>query len=465
MAKNKKNNHVCFIGASSEEVTGSANLVQFQDYNVLVDYGLYQSNDDIKDYEVNSKRDKRLKPKNLDGIILTHNHIDHSGRMPMLYKNGADCPIFIPKDTKGLLTLMLQDSVKIFQSNLERFSRQPLYSQIDVDNLLRHVVEVDYHKKIVINDSIYFEYYNANHITKSCQVLLTLDNGINKKNIGFTGDICNKDRYYLNKFESLPRVDLLVGECTYSNNKRLNKTKDRKKDIEKLKLIIQQAKENNGKVLIPIFANNRIEEVLTTLYLAYKNEKCPMQILVTTPLGTEIANIFSNLVEKNDILWDKVFNWDNVCYIDKFKNMLKASQIKEPCIILGTGGVSMSGGTSVFWIKNLLSNKNNHIVFCGYSSETSLAGRIKEGKEKEVNVDGQKIKNKASITSLNSFSSHMDYKQLLDYYKSIPFEKLCLVHSNQESKVEFAKELKKELSKLNRTSKVIVTNKSTEVSF
>ena len=177
-----KTPYVEFLGSNASEVTGSANLIRFMNYHILVDYGLRQTSNEQEDYVCNLKRHKDIKPKKLDAIILTHCHIDHCGLIPKLYAEGATCPLYVPQGTKGLLTLMWQDSHKIFVSEHERFNRAPLYEQSAIDLALGYIVEVDLRSKQSINDHISFIYYNAQHIVKSRQIYLELNDGNNIKN-------------------------------------------------------------------------------------------------------------------------------------------------------------------------------------------------------------------------------------------------------------------------------------------
>ena len=165
-----KRGYIEFCGHNAIEVTGSANLVRFLQYHILIDYGLRQTSNDAEDHVVNMKRHKSIKPKKLDAIILTHAHIDHSGLIPKLYAEGANCPLYIPKGSKGLLTLMWQDSCKIFAQDYEKYNRTPLYTQNDIDDALSHIVECDIYDRVEINGNIHFTYINAQHIVLARQI-------------------------------------------------------------------------------------------------------------------------------------------------------------------------------------------------------------------------------------------------------------------------------------------------------
>lgn len=461
-SKNLKNGYIEFCGYSSTEVTGSSYLVRFKNYHILVDYGMKQTSNDEADYIANLKRHKSIKPKKLDAIILTHCHIDHSGLIPKLFKEGAKCPIYVPSGSKGLLTLMWQDSAKIFAQDFEKYGRNPLYNQDDIDKALHYVVECDLYDTITFNDNIKFSYINAQHIVCARQVYLMLNDGVKTYKVGFTGDISDyKYRYWLEDRDNLPTCDIVVGECTYSNSKRIHKTRDRATDLNKIDNAIQYALENKSKVILPTFSLNRLQDVLAMLYEHFDG-KSPIKILVDSPLGNSICDIWENLIDRDFDLWKRVYEWDDVYFIEDFKDSQSFSKIKEPILVLAGGGM-LSGGRARFWCKECLPYKDNQIIFTGYSTPESPAGQIKHGKLKEIKLDGKLIKVKAKANSLNSLSSHCDYSQLIDYYTTIQYNKLCLVHSNQNDKIEFAENLRKELSKHNRSCKVIATTNNTKV--
>lgn len=460
----KKSTKPCikFIGHNATEVTGSANLVKFLDYELLVDYGLRQTSNDVEDYKINSKRHKDIKPKNLNAIILTHSHIDHSGLIPALFKEGANCPVYVPIGCKKILTFLWQDTTHIFTKDYERFERPIIYTQNDVDLALSHIVECELHKEIKVNEYISFTYYNARHVVRSCQVYMELNDGVGIKKIGFTGDFSIKSpSFYLDDVDYLPFVDALVGECTYSNKTRVHKLRDRNKDIEKLKYSIDKALTSKGKILIPVFSMDRLQNILTTLYTIYDG-KPPIPILVDTPLGKNICSIWRYVIDKNFDLWEEVYECPYIRWTTDFKDSIAYSKIDEPMLVIAGGGF-LNGGRATFWSQELLPHKKHNLVFCGYSSPESVAGMIKSGALKEVKIDGKIIKNNARITILNSFSSHADYEELMEYYTKVKYNKLVLVHSNFDDKISFSKELANRLSKANRTSRVIASNIDTKI--
>lgn len=454
-----------FIGKNSCDVTQSMTLVSFQSYTGLIDCGLFQSTNDEADYRINSKLPKDVKPKELDFIILTHsNHVDHSGAIPTLYKNGCTCNTYIPKGTKAILTLLLQDSASIMSKELEKYGRKPIYNQDDVDIALSHVIECELHERIKINDYISFEYYKAEHICRARQIYMELNDGINVKKIGFTGDISiNNPSHYLNSFERLPQVDILVGENTYNSPSRTNKQGDREKDIEKLDTAIKNAQKVNGFVIVPTFSNTRLQEIMTVLYEMYDGD-FPIDIFIDTPLGRNISYVYEDVIESDFDLWEKVKSWDKFTYIEGYQERFGLLCYDRPAIVLCSGGF-LQNGTGVTWVKQCLDKTKNTIAFCGYSSTDSVASKIKSGELKHIKIDKRNVRNKANILIMNSFGSHMDYNQLIDYYTTVPYNKIALVHGDFDKKVKFSEVLKEELSKVNRSNRVICTTEGSKVRF
>ena len=260
--------------------------------------------------------------------------------------------------------------------------------------------------------------------------------------------------------DNLLPCDIIVGECTYSNSKRIHKSRDRQTDLNKIDNAIAYALEHKSKVILPTFSLNRLQDVLAMLYEHFDG-KSPIKILVDSPLGKSICGIWSNLIDRDFNLWNNIREWKDVYMIEDFKDSVHFSKVQEPMLILAGGGM-LSGGRARFWCKECLPNKDNYIIFTGYSTPESPAGQIKSGKIKELKLDGVNIKVKAKSVSLNSLSSHCDYQELLDYYSTLRYNKLYLVHSSQEDKMQFANDLRAKLVKQNKTCKVIATTNDTK---
>ena len=465
---------VTFCGKSSEDVTNSMYLLEYNNKKVLLDCGLYQSSSPnlIKAYNVNH-RNYKIPFKDLDAIIISHNHSDHQALLPYAYSKGATCPTYAPKNSLPIMRIMMEDSVKIFESDTEKLRRKyninatMLYNQEDIEVALAHVQELGFHNKYQILDDTKLELFHAGHIVNASQIRLEFNIGKTIKSLGYTGDVgSNISKNYINDYESLPYCDVIIGEATYSGDLRNHGMKDYLKDIEKIQTVVRECcLENNNKVVFGSFSLGRLQDILTELYKLYgEDESFVIPILVDAPLGIKISDVYGGLVEKNKDLWDKVRSWGNIVWIKEFETSKYYQGLKTPQILISTSNM-LTAGRILPWLKACLPNSNNRICFCGYTGDSeSLAWKIKNNKH-YVLIDGERIRNKAGITCLSSFSSHASRQELLQRYSDMNYQKLFLVHSDFENKVIFAEIIKDELSKKNKTSKVYTPTMGDEIKF
>jgi len=473
VGKKKDRIRIRFIGENSEDVTGSETLIEMPDYQLLLECGLYQSSDAKKDYKTNSKR-LDYRPSDIDYIFLNHLHIDHSGKICRLYANGCKARIIAPKGSVDLFKAMCVDSAYIIGKDVEMLARKygvnaaPIYTEEDVNKTLEYFDEYDFEKTIKLNDSISFRFVPSGHIINSAQLELWLADGNHTSKILYTSDLGNASvkKYYSNTFTPVDHANVVIGECTYGDATRSANMKDHEKDLEKIKSIIETAcVQDRHRVLIPIFALDRAQNILTYLYdLFGKDKSFNIPILIDSPLTIQITKLYSNLLEGESLeKFEEVLRWENIKFVKEYEESQSWRSKKDPCVCLSASGF-MQAGRSKQWAKALLPDAKNHIIFVGYSSSDSLAGRIKNGKiHKTISIDGKPIPNRCGITNLLSFSSHCQHDGLLSYYSNINAEKICLVHGEMKGKISFAKELQEEISRKNRTSKVVVVNKSCEI--
>lgn len=456
-----KRPYIHFIGNSSTAVTGSCHHIRFQKYSILLDCGLIQDSDLVTNYRLNREQLKNIKINHVDYVILSHPHIDHSGLIPALFARGCNAHVYVPKGSVELLKLLWEDSMKIMQSDCEKMKlahgikASPFYTQDDIEKALMRCLEVDIGMVQRMTENMSFTYYSAGHIVYANQILLELREGSIIKRIGYTGDIGGTTpRYYITPRENLPFCDVLIGENTYNEIGRKNNPKDRMKDLEKITVSV----ENGNKVLIPCFSLGRTQELLTELYHLKLLGQIPtnLPIYLDSPLAQRICNIWAD-----DGEWE--FVKDTYIPIKDWVDSVKLQNSNEHCIILSASGF-LSGGRVVPHLKTTLPKSSNYILFVGYAGENNLASQIKSA-QKEVKIEGESIKNKASIIELRSFSSHASYEELMDYYTTIRFNKIALVHGSQDCKVDFAHVLQDKLHDQGKSARVVATNKEQKIYF
>jgi metallo-beta-lactamase family protein len=465
--KKLKNNKskISFIGHSADNVTGSAYLVEHCGENILLDYGLVQTSNKLKQWQINNEN-FRFKVKDIKHIIVSHLNLDHFGAIPRLYANGCKANIYVYKGAIEYLRIAFQDGFKITTKDAEFLSQQYKksfampYSEEDIDIALAHMIEVDDNYEIVLSDTSSFIYHPAYHIAGANQIELILKDHNVKKTILYTGDIgnINIDKPFLQDFDYVKKCDILIGESTYGGNPKSSTQKTREKDREKLKVSIRETcREKKGKFLIAGFAYQRVQELMYELYMLYKDDEYfDIPILIDSPLATNICKIFHDLIPKDDInLWYDIMNWDKFKFISEWEESYAAIKSGTPMIVIACSGFAENGRIRA-WLQETVGSEKNTIAFVGYASEDSLAGVLKDGKKKIVEIDGMAIKNKIKVLNLLSFSSHMQNEQLLEYYSDINCKQAFLIHGNKKSQYEFAQSLQDEYVKKLKSTKVFI---------
>lgn len=474
MGKNKDKIRIEFIGNNATGVTGSMILITTDnDKQILLECGMIQSANSILDYKENAKPFP-CKAKNIDYLFLNHVHADHLARTPKLVKDGFDGKIIATPITAKLMKPMLLDSANIIRKDSEYISKkrnkdiEPYYNEDDVYNTLDITYEYGYDKIYTLDDEISFKFLRNSHLIGSAQLELY----ITKKSghickILYTSDLGGTKikNHYVDDLEFCEKTNIVISECTYGS-KIKDHNINRNKDIEKISTIIDQVCiQDKGRILIPVFSLGRSHQILTDLYMMYGEDKSfNIPIVVDSPLIWELTKLEKQILEgENKILFEKVCNWKNVRFIKDYNESKISVLDRSPKIVLSSSGFLIKG-RSVSYLREYIENVRDHVLSVGYAPPNSVAGKIKNG-QKYITVDGVSYKNKCGLTVLNSYSSHIQRSELLNYLKTINCEKYYLVHGDMDAKLEFKESLEEELSKMDKTSKVIATNNSTVCSL
>lgn len=470
---NIKRSYVHSLGKSTDDVTGSCFELVTPKSRILIDFGLRQSSDDVLDYKANLDTIKSVKVKKLDACLCLHAHQDHLSLVPCLYRSNFDGVTYLPENTKDIAKLMWMDSAKIQMQNQQvlqkkgNISGNPFYNQEDIEVTYNHIVECEFNKIIQITEDVSFELRSSNHLVNAAQALIYVNTGNATKTLAYCCDLGSLtwDNYYINNFEPIEKADIAIVESTYATDRKGNARKNRDKDIEKIKALVENMYEERGRIIIPTFSLGRSADLLTVLYETFADDPdFNIPVVFDAVLGNQINENYDKWIPKNHELWNKVWSWKNLVKVKDWNESVQWQNYTAPCVILGSGGFIQ--GRSTAYIKHWLSDPHTTILFCGFSGADSRSKgyQIQHNKEYPiVDLDGYKVKNNAKIVSLKSFSSHISHEEMLEYYSNMNCNKIYLVHGSKERKEAFKPLLEDEISKKNKTSKVVIPDSETKM--
>lgn len=475
---NKNKVTVEIIGGNAESVTGSCTRIKTNEHVYLFEVGMIQDgHTPLENYHLNMKYLQKIKPQEIDYIIIGHAHLDHIGLIPALYARGkCDAKIIVPEKTTRILKEMWLDASYINQRdveiiNLKGKSYEPFYDEETVLATLEHVVEIPSHIIYEVSDELSIRYSNAGHILLSKQAEIFVKTNNHIKKILFTSDLGNiktqDSKFYLEKFEPVATANIVIGEATYAAKGRSTTKKTLEKDIEKIRTVIDQyCVDNHRRVLIPTFSLDRMPYIIWILYQLFgHDENFNVPIIIDSPLANRLLDCYSSILE-GDIKkqFDEMMSWDNLKRIITPEDSKAAIADSGAKVICSSSGMLVAG-RSVKWCQSILPCENDCILFIGYAGEDTLAWKIKHEKEqKTININGKPYKNKSQIIDLVSFSSHMQREDLINYYKTINCEKIYIVHSD-ENKVEFKKDLEEAIEDCLKSTRVVAVNKGTKINL
>ncbi len=446
---------VKFIGAT-ETVTGSKHLITTDTgFNILLDCGLYQGMGKETD---GLNRKLGLNPSEIDVVVLSHAHIDHSGNIPLLVKEGFLGSIYCTPPTLEVVEVLLYDSAKIHEYDIEYVNKKreqrgeepikPLYTSKDVDRCLKHFKTVPYHAEFYLNEDVSFIFTDAGHILGSAVTNFKLRHN-NKRitRLTFTGDVGKYQDMLLKDPERFPQADYIICESTYGD--RLHE-QDTDAELHLLNVVRNTCVDKKGKLIIPAFSLGRTQEIVYILDKLKNKKLLPnIKVYVDSPLSTNITDIMRQHVTCfNERLQDYIktdsdpFGFSNLKYIREKEESIALNSSDEPCIIISSSGM-MDAGRIKHHLRNTISNEKNTILIVGYCSPNSLGGKIKSG-EKSVKIFGELHDVNADIEIIDSYSAHADYLELIRFLSCQNKEEIkniFLVHGDPEAKISFKEKL------------------------
>jgi metallo-beta-lactamase family protein len=441
---------VTIFGAAGA-VTGSCHLVEAVGKRVLLDCGMIQGS---KTEEAKNALPFDFDVKSIDAVVLSHAHIDHCGRLPVLIQYGYHGPIYAQQATADLLPIMLEDAASLAEMDAERRNKyhkdghshhKPLFTRSDVGLVIRQLQRLDYREEKQLFPNLTVTLNDAGHILGSTSVRLqTLENG-NSKTLVFSGDVGPKGTPILNDPDPFHSADLVLMESTYGG--RLHR--DRIATVKELGEIFETAWKSGGNILIPAFAVGRSQELLYWFAKHWEDwGLAKWKIFLDSPMASKVVEVYGRHKELFDDdakalfrIKPNPFHLPNLQYTADVEQSKAINEHKGGCIIIAGSGMC-NGGRIRHHLERNLGNPKNHLLFVGYQAVGTL-GRLLVDGVPEIKLFGELIKVKAQRHTIGGLSAHTDQAGLMDWYGSIEnHPRLALVHGEDDSRKLLAMAMK-----------------------
>ena len=443
--------HIQFLGGV-ETVTGTKYLVEANGSKVLRDFGMFQGR--RKESRAVNER-MPLDVQEVDAVVLSHAHIDHSGNIPMLAKHGYANPIYATRVTRDLCEIMLRDAAKIQEQDAGYLNQKtnrageepvvPLFTMEDAEAALKLFAGTGY-ENITVAPGIQADFIEAGHILGSAMNVFTLTEGSKKVRVGMAVDLGRRHLPIVRDPEIMRDIDVLVLESTYGDRTH----GDAEQADEQMRAIIERTIKRGGKVLIPSFALERAQELIFHLAKLFSDGRLPeIPVYVDSPMADAITKVFNESMQYMDddfhALRAKVGDvmrpsW--VKFTSSVEDSKKVTSSKEPSIVIAASGMC-EYGRILHHLKHGVENPDNTIMIVGFQAAHTLGRRLVE-KQEEVRIFGDMFTRRAEVEVLNAFSAHADRNDLLDYVRQVKPARVCLAHGEAKQREALAEHLREE---------------------
>jgi metallo-beta-lactamase family protein len=424
--------NLTFLGAT-ETVTGSRYLLENGKDKILIDCGLFQG---LKPLRLRNWEKFPINPDEINSVVLTHAHLDHSGYLPLLIKQGFKGKIYCTHATDDLCKILLPDSGHL-QEELADFANRhgiskhkpalPLYTRVDAENSLSHFVELDYNKDYQLDDNLTLSLNYAGHILGASMALFQQE-GVS---ILFTGDLGRFNDPIMKPPVTISHADYLVIESTYGD--KLHSPKD---PADELAEIVNRTIKRGGTIVIPAFAVGRAQEVLYYLYQLKTVNRIPeVQVYLDSPMAIDATEIFRKHTEFHKLSPELA---KNICAMAKYTNTVEESKALDidhkPKIIISASGMA-TGGRVLHHIKVFAGDERNTILFTGYQAEGTRGDLMVNHSKREIKMLGEIVKINAEVLNMNNLSAHADYEDIITWLKKFtkPPRKVFITHGEREA--------------------------------
>ncbi len=438
-----------FLGAAGS-VTGSRHYLEIDDFKLLIDSGLFQG---LKELRLLNWEPFPIDPATIDAIIITHAHIDHTGYLPKLIKEGFEGPIYCTEATMELMKIMLLDSAKLQEEEANWAKKKgyskhaeplALYTADDVEKVFPLIKVTDYEGEINIHPKIAVKFRNAGHILGAATLELTLIGDEQTKKIVFSGDLGRSQDPMLYPPEPVPDADILFMESTYGDRENpINHP------MEAFAEIINRAMERRGCLLIPAFSVGRTQLLMYYMKTLITKGAIPnIPVYVDSPMAISVTRLHKQFFEYHKLddfdlaNHHSVFDFENIQYRRSQEESIQLNYVKSDAIIISASGMC-TGGRIVHHLYNRLQNENDTVLFVGYQAEGTRGRRILDGEEK-IKMFGYEIPVVCHVEKIEGLSAHADRSEMLSWlnnFKSHP-KNTFIVHGEPKSSQSFAETIR-----------------------
>jgi metallo-beta-lactamase family protein len=442
---------ITVVGAAGGEVTGSAYYVQTRTASVLVDCGLFQGG--RKSEALN--RPPTSPRQKIDAVLLTHGHLDHTGRLPLLAKRGHSMPVFATPATIDMAALILRDSARLQVSDNERKNRkrarageppqEPLYTPEDAEKIIQCLRPVPYQKPFQVAPGIQAIWAESGHMLGSASIQLLVEEDGRTRRVVFSGDLGPKGALILKDFEPFKHADLVFLESTYGDHDH----RPFDETVDEFVRIVKDTVEQRGKILVPTFAVGRAQLITGLLAWMFRTKKVrPFPIFLDSPMAIEATNIYMRHRELFDegmtkFLAERPLRADlkTMKLCPTAQDSMKINEQPGPCLVMAGAGMC-NAGRILHHLKANLWKPDTHVLIVGYQGDGSLGRRLVNG-EKMVSIFGEKIVVKAKVHTLGGFSAHAGQTDLLTWFSAIAPSKprVVLTHGEDEPRQILAQKI------------------------
>ncbi len=434
--------NIQFLGAT-RTVTGSKHLIEVDGYRVLVDCGLFQG---LKELRLRNWEPFPLNPASINAVILTHAHIDHTGYLPRLVREGFDGPVYCTPATVDLARILLPDSAHLQEeeaayANKVGSSRHhpalPLYDTNDANEALKLLHSVNYNKEIRLTKKVSFEFVTAGHILGSSLVNFELEcDGSRHKRMTMTGDIGRYDEPIINDPAKVDEADYIVLESTYGDREHPNF------DVKAvLAEIITETAKRGGQILIPAFAVGRAQQLIYLIRELEDENRIPvLPVFVDSPMAISATKLYTRHTEDHDLEMQQLLDerrdplaTRQFFFTRTVQESKKVSAQEGSSIVISASGMA-TGGRILHHLIKRLPDERNTVIFPGFQAAGTRGRRLVDG-EKEIKIFGETVPVHAQIERLENLSAHADFREILRWlsgFNRAP-EKVFLVHGEPEA--------------------------------